>query len=452
MKTRILFTALLLILFEIGAGFRIARAAVLNFDGFAWVGNQVGSGNLNDDPPVTGMIKFNGTAQNGEQYGVLLQESEDGGNTRLLDGSAWLGVGNQNDKFEDFFDQQDNPSLGWIRFNQGPLPGNCFGAGDCHFARWNKKPDGTGIEGYFSGWAKMDLGLSGYPTVWTHFKSPENPNNYSCGGATENYYYVCTDSESKVHGFAWSAGADSASLLDNPGLGWINFSEGKIFISGEPPANSFCATSLDASLSPSATVYQEEGETKEFYFLAYSQNLDIDEGNPNNFQWLCGDSAQTPQKGKEIKCEYPTAGTFTPSLKIFDTDSEEWICEEKISVTVIEKRECEVSVTPSDSSDFQTNATLDKGESGEAQVTGHGIADGNIEWSLEGGTQFNTNTNSESDFTDPADDSSEYSDNGLEFWPNSGADTTVCANVNINGEIVECDCSTVHSRERLEWR
>lgn len=222
------FTIAVLALLSIGIGYYVAKAADWGFTGFSWIGNNLQEG-VEQGDPVIGMISMKGP-----NYQVTISGDAD---QRPLVGSAWLGIGTLDDKFNDFTDQSDYPSLGWIHFNQSfdetklaTLLGNgCFGAGDCYGARWNKKPGSTNdYEGYLSGWARMEIGPNGdgtpYPDIWVHFKSPADPNNYTCDEGSKNYY-VCADSNGKLEGYAWSAGAEAVSIDGNPGLGWIKFSK-----------------------------------------------------------------------------------------------------------------------------------------------------------------------------------------------------------------------------------
>ena len=142
-------------------GFLVAQAgttSTFNFTNFAWIGNNLqsnqseGEAQLGD--PVVGMISTKGA-----KYKLTMSGDEQG---KLLNGYVWLGVGTEDDKYKNFTDgQADLPTLGWIGFNQGTPPKNCFGMNDCHPARWNKKIGGATSEGYLSGWAKMFFGKIG---------------------------------------------------------------------------------------------------------------------------------------------------------------------------------------------------------------------------------------------------------------------------------------------------
>ena len=164
----------------ISISYLVAKAALWDLPGFAWIGNNL-QGGVEQGDPVIGMVSTKGPG-----YGISTQGESD---QRNLVGSAWLGIGTQDDKFNDFSSQNDLPSLGWIHFNQpfdqsklnALIGSNCFVAGDCHGVRWNRKPGTATFEGYLSGWARLEVGPNGdttpYPDVWVHFKSPANPNS-----------------------------------------------------------------------------------------------------------------------------------------------------------------------------------------------------------------------------------------------------------------------------------
>ena len=196
-------------------------------DGFFWIGNNSYE-NGDKGEATIGMIKVSGS-----DYGLTIEQEKE--NKAIIDGRAWMGIGFLDDKVNDFTDQKDHPSLGWIKFNQS-TPTDCGEMlnKDCNPATWHRKtgaPTGS-MEGYLSGWAKVELGKNGdgenYPETWVYFKPPVDKSGFSCT-KNENLvrrtkdYYACTDNEGYLFGYAWSSELKALTLKDNSGLGWINF-------------------------------------------------------------------------------------------------------------------------------------------------------------------------------------------------------------------------------------
>ena len=89
-----------LILVALSASIYVVRAASRGFTGFSWIGNNL-QGGLEQGDPIIGMISLKGT-----NHEVMIEGSSD--QSRLV-GSAWLGIGSTNDKFNDFTNQNDYP-------------------------------------------------------------------------------------------------------------------------------------------------------------------------------------------------------------------------------------------------------------------------------------------------------------------------------------------------------
>lgn len=372
----------------IGISCLVVKAATGSFNGFAWIGNNNQNGqNLGD--PAIGMVGMNS---------VTISE---GGDQKPLIGSAWMGIGSFDDKFNDFSNQDDYPSIGWIHFNQTfgqakldrLFDKNCFGEGDCHGVRWNKKVSGKGMEGYLSGWATVELGPNGdttpYPDVWVHFKSPGNPAGYSCNENDHNYY-VCTDSEGRLEGYAWSAGADETTIDGNPGLGWINFSKQLIGLSYEfepggintsPASSRFCATLLGSNQKKVGCIDNIE-LTKEFELKAYPKEPAY------TYQWDCDRGMPVGRTDQDtIVCRYTGAGSHTPILKVNGQ-----YCANQTTVILTDKASCSVSVnapgigtTVESSNNGSISVAL--GQPVEARVNRQCLDSGKIMWTI-GGKNF----------------------------------------------------------------
>jgi len=450
MKVKILIIALLTT--SSGLIFCVARASTWGINGFAWIGNQTANGDPGSDPPVTGTIKFSGISQDGSAYGVTLQEAQGQGEgkTRLLSGSAWLGIGGQSDPLAGDA-QNDLPSLGWIQFDQTlPDGGKCFGAGDCYAAKWNKKPgSGNSFEGYLSGWARFAIGSDGsgtaYPETWVHFKAPSDLNKYSCDPGSANHYYVCAGADGKMSGYAWSGGASSIDpgLSDNPGFGWISFSNASLSGELEIPPSPYCITTLDPNNQPNE-VLLDQGGTASFYLKAYYEHIDFNPNNPGNFSWTCNNKQGWPiENGEQITCNYQTADTFTPTLSIKDSAGNWNPCLTPVILTVKDKPTCKTcKVIPTDSNGEPLDESLGQGQLGGAYVEGSGIAGGKVNWDVTNGTQVDAQVG---DFF--SGDGNNYT--GIS--PSGGADTFIGASVNVDGEIIECIPAEISVKEKLKW-
>ena len=381
MKTKII--SLLGILMMLLAGFLIAKADFWPFVGnsFSWIGNNLvntNQGRIEQGDPVIGMIKMNGS-----RYQVAIEGT---GPTRVLTGAAWFGIGSQDDKFNDFTDQGDLPSLGWILFNQGTPSNNCFGAGDCHAATWYQKPgvSAGSFEGYISGWAKLGIGPNGdltpYPETWLHFKAPANPNN--CGG---NQYHVCVDVNGRMEGYAWSAGANETAIDGNPGFGLIKFSKNYAVV-------------VPASYTPQSITCKSQFEsgnncknfgvfTGEFRFKAVYQGTN-DPGNM--LRWFCKDGDPT-QAGDKATCVYKDTGIYQPKLEFWSLSENSWkACESNAKVEVTPEPKCSVLVNPSGASasnieKFSAKTTIKDNESAIAMLKPECITAEKINWTVSGG-------------------------------------------------------------------
>jgi len=358
----------------------VARASSFNkFDlyGFSWIGNHLHEGSEDGDPAI-GMIKLDGS-----NFQVTFEEGED---IKLITGSAWFGIGSENDKYYNFVSQYDLPSLGWIRFNQGVPEANCFSAGDCHAVRWNKKPGSVNeLEGYLSGWAEVEIGLDGTglpysEEVWVHFKSPPDPNNYTCSDS-ENNYFVCTNDSKEIYGFAWSSGINSTSVNDNSGFGWIEFSKNSIDVitSGER----FCSVIS----SPSEVSCKDREVT---FNASYSQMINPVVA-PENYWWKC-DNEKLDYDDKGVidinwdkKCTYAEEGTFTPELIIRDETVGDINCN-STTINVVNEESCSIEVRKSGEGGYGPEVTIYSPNEIEARVIKQCIDGGeDIEWTVDNG-------------------------------------------------------------------
>jgi len=305
-----------------GGGILDAYAKEWRVEGFSWIGNNLVNG-IEQRDPVIGMIKMNGS-----KYRVSIEGT---GPIRLIKGAAWLGIGSLDDKYADYSNQGDFPSLGWMLFNKGIPSDDCFGAGDCYPARWNQKAGvaSESMEGYISGWAKMQIGPNGdnsaYSDVWVHFKTPDNISNYTCDN--ENHYYVCVDGSGGIRGYAWSAGANETAIDGNPGFGWIKFSEENVtLVDPEEVYERTTSSTCQILLVTKSTICGTSGTAT---YRIFFQNL-IPKTLTWKYVWVdeSGEHLeQIVENGpfdSEIikKLSYPVTGYYTPQLTVLTEDGE----------------------------------------------------------------------------------------------------------------------------------
>ncbi len=204
------------------SGFSIVAGK--NKTNFFWVGNNLYESGEKSYATI-GMIK-----PGGNNFGITAERIKN--NAQILKGSAWMGIGSEDDKAFDFSDQGDHPSLGWIKFNEG-YPNFCGSDKICSSVAWNRKV-GAGdksLEGYLSGWAKFEIGKNGdgtdYPETWIYFNPPKDLSSFQCDSRVNlnknKDFYACTDENGYLFGYGWSSEAKANSLTDNAGFGWINF-------------------------------------------------------------------------------------------------------------------------------------------------------------------------------------------------------------------------------------
>lgn len=439
MKSKIKIIALTI--FVLGIGFLIARAATWEFNGFSWIGSNLQNG-VEQGDPVIGMI-----AMKGDNYSVNIIGD---GDQRPVVGSAWMGIGSTDDKFNDFTNQNDLPSLGWINFNQpfdqdkldSLISNNCFGVGDCYGARWNKKPGSSNeFEGYLSGWAKMQVGSNGdetpYPDIWVHFKSPGNPSNYTCNEG-DHTYYVCVDGQGKLNGYAWSAGADSATIEGNPGLGWISFNKKNIGLGVVAAQSKFCAVLDDNEEATVQKCKSASNFTGQFKFKAYQSGINLNSFNPaNNYQWICK-SGEAPKTGPNVTCNYPDSGTFTPKLKIYDEASQEWVtCSNQASIEITTNSSCKVLVkkaNTSDTNEYSKNVNISQDDNAEGKIDRKCLDGGTVSWTTNGGSLLSQDGDIAT------------------FKPTGGTTARISAQIQKDGKTYNCSAATINVKETIRWR
>ncbi len=296
-----------------------------DFSGYAWVGNNYGENGETSSPSVL-------VAKMQETY---------------LDGSTVKGVAEMGVAGKNFLlKSQINPisslngvRVGYLKFDQGIPAEDCFGLPDCHPVTWEKKESSINEEGYFTGWAKLEIGSPGkYPDVWLRFKAP-NKKDYNCDENIKSGedYFVCSKPDGSLRGFAWSSGLASSSISDNPGLGFFDFSNVKMplieeksdstvekSISGENNVSGVSVSSSDQTklekkcsvdfVNSAITEKKICGLEEKTMYKASTNFIDIKE-----YTWQC--QGESPQVNTSLTHE--CSGDKPPSLIIFTKDDEE---------------------------------------------------------------------------------------------------------------------------------
>jgi len=408
-------------LVAVSSYFIVRAADTLDFVGFAWIGNNL-QGGIEQGDPVIGMVRMNG-----EKFQMGLAEEANG--VREVTGSAWLGIGVLDDGFNDFTSQSDLPSIGWIYFDSADaLPASCSATGDCHKARWNRKPGSTGVyEGYLSGWAKMVIGPDSlgvpYPDVWVHFKAPSDINNYTCNG-TEQNYSVCIDEAGKVHGYAWSSGVDANTIANNPGLGWIQFSKNY--------AGVIAAGAKDCTVIAPATRTACSGKTTTFG--AYYPSTMI----PVSYKWKCDTTQEDYEEGAwfgnwKKECIYDTDGLVTSELIITDADSDDVSCY-ATSIRVTSEKKCTVEVRKKGDDDYSSSINVLVGDEVEAVLTKDCMEGGVTSWEVITGEELTSGSSF------------------LNAKFNSKQEGKITAEVELDGgEVVNCTDAAVNVSQKVKW-
>jgi len=380
-----------------------ALASTLNFHGFASVNNNLQDGNETGSPVVFAVpMEGNGTQ-------IYL---EDGADNRSVSGSAPILTNGASLPFSDLHSLSQNGILtGWLKFNQNVPSTDCFGQSDCHPAKWNKKTNGNGGEGYLSGWAKMEIGPN-LSEVWVHFKSPADPNNHFCGPnliQRDQNYYVCSTSTGELYGYAWSSGASSSTIADNPGLGWIDFSKASIDFSGlsEPEPNSNSNSNINSNLnsngnfngnvnnngnnnstgvnqgscyvyldsgSPSETICGTQGAANYRVFIQ-------GELSPVSYEWRCREGAIPEISNSPVKeCSYSGTDTYVPRLTVVDASGAREECQPMTSVLLTTEVKCQVKARKAGEEGFSTKISLLTNDQLEAKLFGQCIERGTTFW------------------------------------------------------------------------
>jgi len=405
------------------------------FSGFIWIGNTAGTGVEMNDPSALA-IKTDGlTLENGKILGSV-------------------EIGGAKSSF--VLKSQINPisslngvRTGYLKFNEGTPSNDCFGAGDCYPAKWTSKTTSLSqLEGFISGWAKMEIGAPGkYPDVWVHFRSPSDPDNYVCpdtGSARNENYFVCSDQSGKFYGFAWSSGAISTSLADNPGLGFLDFSqvsftagfvpqpidlttnsnEQEILSQAKPADPKTCSIDFLDGITKSKTICEANDKV---LYKASASFTDI-----NTYTWQC--DGETPQE--DTSPSHECVGEKPPTLTIFTKDDEEDIvCASSTKVVIDSTPTCQVEARESGSDAlFSKSLSLFTGAKIETRITGKCLEKTTTTWDK-------TNLNL-----------TESNNKSLQALAVTGGEASILASIKTEkGDKIDCGKVDIKVKEKMKW-
>jgi len=433
--------------------FGTALASTINFQGFASVNN-----NLQDSAETGSPVVF-AIPMDGSGIQIYLEEGAD---NHLVHGSAPILTNGVSLPFTDLSSLSQNGILiGWLRFSQEVPNADCFGQEDCHPAKWNKKANGSGGEGYLSGWAEMEIGPN-LSEIWVHFKSPEDRDNYVCGPdliQRDKNYYVCSTDTGQLYGYAWSSGTNSGTVEDNPGLGWIDFSKVNIDLSGlsEPGPNlnlnlnlnsnsnsnfnsnfnnntnnstdinqGKCYVYLDSN-SPSETICGTQGTAD--YKVSIQGEL-----SPVSYEWKCEKGANPEISDSPTKkCNYSGVNTYIPELTIVGVSGTREKCQPMASVLLTTEVKCQVKARKIGEEDFSAKVVLSLNDQLEAKLFGQCVEKGITSWNAPNLTII---------FSD---------NNNLRALAAKPGYTKISASVLLeNGKIIECSDVETEVKEKTK--
>jgi hypothetical protein len=204
------------------------------------------------------------------------------------------------------------------------------------------------------------------------------------------------DNLGNLSGFAWSSGASSAYLNNDPGFGWIGFNQDEdsksLAVLSTNPINPdlsyFCSTRLTSN----DEVLCYNGSDRIFNFSAYYQDSSIEPQSPYNdaFKWKCTESSSV-QNGDINSCSYKEIGVYAPTLEIVHKDGSIKKCASQATVRITNDSTCWVLVRKADSTsedDFVDEITLKRDSLVEAKVVRPCISSGTPAWSTDGIINF----------------------------------------------------------------
>ncbi len=413
------------------------------FSGFVWIGNDSGSGIAMNNPSALAI----------RMDGLNLEDGK-------IVGSGEIG-GAKNDFV---LKSQINPissingmRTGYLRFDQGAPSDDCFGTGDCYPAKWTAKLGSINqMEGFISGWAKMEIGAPGkYPDVWVHFRSPADPSNYPCSGDTktkDENYFVCSDQDGKFHGFAWSSGVVSTSISDNPGLGFLDFSEVSFLPDAftqqvSPQQLDNTSNTVDTTSQQSTSqAKQSASKTCDIYFVdsiakekticqpndkvVYKASADF--ADIKDYTWQC--DGEAPQTNNSVSHE--CSGDKPPTLIISTINDEDDIaCNSMTKVLVDDTATCQVEAREFGSNgSFSQNLSITSGDTVVARITGKCLGSTKTNWNQ-------TNLN-------PISNDNQV----LKALAPLGGDASINASITTSkGDKIDCGEVKIKVKEKIKW-
>lgn len=147
---------------------------------------------------------------------------------------------------------------------------------------------------------------------------------------------------------------------------------------GEVPASmKFCAVISDEGSNQTLC-----GNSAKVNYTAYQSGI-----TPDQYEWKCSNS-DTAQLGDANKqCNYSNSGTYSPSLRIHDQVSNQWVdCVTQSETKITNQQKCKVGLRKAGTTDeFASQLSIKMGDEAEAKVTRECMDKGNITWNVQNG-------------------------------------------------------------------
>jgi|GEM_PF-1965636 len=134
------------------------------------------------------------------------------------------------------------------------------------------------------------------------------------------------------------------------------------------------------------TVLTDEGSNKNVCSTAGKVELQAYHSGmePDKFEWKCS-SSDNAHLGTNVEdCNYPQEGTYSPALRVHDSESNEWInCTSQAKVKVTSKKTCLMGVRKAGSNnEFTKELQVNAGDEIEAKVDRECLNSGEVSWNI----------------------------------------------------------------------
>lgn len=134
------------------------------------------------------------------------------------------------------------------------------------------------------------------------------------------------------------------------------------------------------------------GNTATANYTAYQSGIDADQ-----YEWKCSNNDTAQLGGTSKQCSYSSAGTYTPSLRIHDKASNQWIdCTTQSNTKISSQQTCKVGLRKAGTTDgFTGQINVKLGDEVEAKITRECMNRGDVTWNIQNGAPIG-DTNKES--------------------------------------------------------